>query len=206
MKHIFTSLALVSFLLPVLYSCIGTGKDSAKKSTGAPSFQSPGKSVPSETGRPACNSIYHWKTTFDPDDNELAFLKKHSIGRMYIRLFDVDLVSVPTGHSSSCVPIGTTKFMGKVPDGVEVVPTVFITTKAVMHASKEPDGAKILAQKIYRRIRNMADCNELGKYNEIQLDCDWTSSTEKTYFAICREIKSLADTLDIEVSSTIRLH
>ena len=37
------------------------------------------------------NSIYHWKTVFSPDSAEMAFIEKHSIGRIYLRMFDVAL-------------------------------------------------------------------------------------------------------------------
>lgn len=31
------------------------------------------------------NSIYHWKTTFNPINSELAFLRKHNVKRLYLR-------------------------------------------------------------------------------------------------------------------------
>ena len=37
------------------------------------------------------NSIYHWKTTFNPINSELAFLRKHNVKRLYLRFFDVAL-------------------------------------------------------------------------------------------------------------------
>lgn len=44
------------------------------------------------------------------------------------------------------------------------------------------------------------------KYREIQLDCDWTESTRKTFFNLCKEVKRLAAANGRAVSSTIRLH
>ena len=39
--------------------------------------------------RASTNAIYHWKTTFEPDDSELDFLGRHDVGRIYLRMFEV---------------------------------------------------------------------------------------------------------------------
>ena len=35
------------------------------------------------------NSMYYWKTTFDIDSTDVAFLETHNIKRLYVRMFDV---------------------------------------------------------------------------------------------------------------------
>lgn len=37
------------------------------------------------------NSIYYWKTSFSLSEKDVAFMRKHDIGRIYLRMFDVDL-------------------------------------------------------------------------------------------------------------------
>ena len=48
--------------------------------------------------------------------------------------------------------------------------------------------------------------NDLGRIQEIQLDCDWTSSTQKAFYEVCKEMKTLAEKDSVLVSATIRLH
>lgn len=152
------------------------------------------------------NGIYYWKTTFSLSEEDLMFLESHSVKRMYLRLFDVDMETIPKECQTSCVPIATTTFKSPVPDNIEVVPAVFITTRSLMHTAKETGGIRELAEKIYTRVCNMADYNDLGEIHEIQLDCDWTNNTKEAFYSLCREIKALAEKDTIQISSTIRLH
>lgn len=150
------------------------------------------------------NAIYYWKTVFDLNEEEKAFLKKHSVRKMYVRFFDVDIETSPMNSTKDPVPIGTTLFKCSKPKNVEIVPTVFITVKSLI-ASKD-DGMKDLASKIYMRVRNMSDYNDLGPVKEIQLDCDWTTTTKDLFYSLCRETVNLAHPDSVLVSSTIRLH
>lgn len=150
------------------------------------------------------NAIYHWKTTFDLNEDEQDFLKEHSVKRMYVRFFDVDVESSPMNSTMAPIPIGTTVFKSPNPSDIEIVPTVFITVKSLI-TTKE-DGIADLAAKIYARVRNMSDYNDLGQIREIQLDCDWTTTTRDLYYALCKETVNLAHSDSVLVSSTIRLH
>ena len=152
------------------------------------------------------NAIYHWKTVFDLDETEKDFLKKHAVKRMYVRYFDVDLESSPINGSTDIVPVGTTVFKSGKPDEVEIVPTVFITVKALASIDDGEAGVDDLASKIYTRVRNMTDYNDMGPIREIQLDCDWTASTKDLYYSICEKTSKLAYSDSMLVSSTIRLH
>lgn len=152
------------------------------------------------------NAIYHWKTAFDLDETEKDFLKKHSVKRMYVRYFDVDLESSPINGSTDIIPVGTTTFKSAKPNGVEIVPTVFITVKALASIDDGDDGVDDLASKIYTRVRNMTDYNDMGPIREIQLDCDWTASTKDLYYSLCEKASKLAHADSMLVCSTIRLH
>ena len=150
------------------------------------------------------NSIYHWKTVFDLNEDETAFLKAHSVRKMYVRFFDVDVETSPMNATYSAIPIGTTAFKSPKPIDIEIVPTVFITVKSLI--STQETGIKELASKIYTRIRNMADYNDMGPFREIQLDCDWTNSTQDLFYSLCEKMAHLAHADSVLVSSTIRLH
>lgn len=185
-------------LLALIGSAIFVAAGCGRTKTGASGSQAP--------ERQHGNAIYHWKTTFDLNEEELAFLRDNDIRRMYVRLFDVDLDSSPINRHDGLVPIGTTRFKSAVPDGVEIVPTVFITTKAILSLGGENDTPRSLAEKIFKRAKNMASYNDLGQMREIQLDCDWASSSQKAFYEVCKEMKKIAGKDSVLVSATIRLH
>lgn len=151
------------------------------------------------------NSIYHWKSTFKPTQYEMDFLRSHNIGRLYMKMFDVSVGDVysSSGTEQDIVPIATTVFSASVPSEIEVIPTVFITLEALRFMEGKE---KVGAEKIITRCMAMADYNSLGKPKEIQIDCDWTSSTRNIFFLFCQEMKNILDKDGILLSCTIRLH
>lgn len=157
--------------------------------------------------RPAVNSIYFWKTRFELNDYEQYFLKEHNVRRMYVRFFDVDDDTAPPyAQLNRIVPVATTQFVTSKPDSVEIVPTVFLTVRAISYIEHSEGGSKEAAQKIVQRVLNMADYNDMGPLKEVQLDCDWTESTQNAYFSLCKEVGALLHEEGIHLSSTIRLH
>lgn len=149
------------------------------------------------------NSIYYWKTTFSLSEKDVAFMRKHDIGRIYLRMFDVDLDKNWGQDSIEVVPVATTKFLSSVPAGVEIVPTVFITKDAIYRSASDMDH---LADLIVRRVLAMASYNELGTIREVQYDCDWTNWSERAFFSLCERSKALLAENDICLSGTVRLH
>ena len=157
------------------------------------------------------NGIYYWRTTFNVSEAEQQFITKHNVKRLYLRLFDVDMSKRNLWEALSPQPIATIQF----PDSAnlalvmqqvdECVPTVFIT----LHALKQMPWheANDYAQKICTRILNM--CSYHGfrdKVHEVQIDCDWTETTENTYFHLLDEMRYILHAQGIILSATIRLH
>ena len=150
------------------------------------------------------NAVYYWKTTFALNEAEQAFLQRHQIDRIYMHMFDVAPEVDATDGKVQIVPIATTRFADKVPAGVEVVPTAYITTEALRGIGNEEIAE--YATLIVERMRAMAGYNGCGRISEMQFDCDWTASTRETYFALCREAGAILHRDTIALSSTIRLH
>lgn len=151
------------------------------------------------------NGIYYWKTTFSLNETEKAFLKEHQVKRLYLRFFDVvpdnEIVSVD-GFVCDVVPNATITFKQAVPEGLEIVPVVYITIDALRKmAGREGRFAQLITE----RVVNMTDFNELGTINEVQLDCDWTQKTQESYFLLCKETAKRFSALGIRLSCTIRL-
>ncbi len=146
------------------------------------------------------NGIYYWRTTFSLNDYEKDFLNKHDVKKLYIKFFDVDK-DWKAKKGDEIVPIATIQFNDSILPGIEVVPTIYITTSAIDAMKLKEDQ---YAEKIIKRVNAICRQNRI-EFNELQLDCDWTKHTQDYFYKLCEEIKQLMDSTQI-LSSTIRLH
>ena len=157
----------------------------------------------------AKRAMYHWKNVFDLSDEEQEFLKVHKIDRMYVRFFDVTLEDLLDGKGAQAIPTATVRFeeywRWKY-EFIEIVPTVFITPEAVGNIYNKKQ-TPVIVQKMLERIDNMCSFYNIpkDKIKEIQLDCDWTTLTEKAFFRFCKEVRRQMPGKAL-LSSTIRLH
>lgn len=156
------------------------------------------------------NSVYCWKTVFAPDSSDFNFLRKHDIGRIYLRMFDVSLDDQIAGdktvpNASVVVPYETASSLQSQLPSTEFVPVVYVTLDALKNA-KGREGR--LAGNIVTRVKNMCSYNSLPNVSGLQLDCDWTESTEQSFFSLCDSVKYEIgkQKLNWALSSTIRLH
>lgn len=150
-----------------------------------------------------CNSIYHWKTVFDLDSLERLFLRKHRIERIYLRMFDIGIDDNCVYEEWRIAPIATTEFNTVIPQGVEIVPVVYITIDALREmVGREQEYAPLIVE----RMLAMCSYNVCGPIRELQLDCDWTSSTKKSYDMLCQLVRDYVHKKGIALSVTIRLH
>ena len=150
------------------------------------------------------NSVYYWRTDLHLDSTERAFLKRHDIDKVYCRYFDVVM-----GDDGQPTPNATITFSDTLPDGVELVPTVYITEDC-MHAPHPG-----LAEKVVRRVCQMNETNDIKNVREIQIDCDYTARSRQVYYDFLKEIshffaskanKFERSSLISHLSTTIRLH
>ena len=148
-------------------------------------------------------SVYWWKTTFNPDENELAFIRDHSIDRIYLRVFDVDWQENYVLDTARTVPVATVDVKSERPEDVEIVPAVFITLRGLAGYEDHEDE---LAALIVKRTLNICSYNDLGPINEVQFDCDWTESTRDSYVRLCDAARRILHEKGILLSGTIRLH
>jgi len=151
------------------------------------------------------NAVYYWRTDFRLDSTERAFLRQYHINKVYCRYFDVVMDTV---QGQGPKPNATITFSDTLPEGIEMIPTVYITEDC-MH---QPHNG--LAEKIVKRILQMNETNGIRNVREIQIDCDYTSRSMKTYYQFLSSVgtvlsESTADslrTVPTELSTTIRLH
>ena len=148
-------------------------------------------SSPIEAG----NSAYFWRTEFLLDSTERAFMKQYQMKKLYCRYFDVVM-----DEQQGPMPNATITFRDSIPEGIEIVPTVFITENCMQ---QKPDG---LAEKIVQRIVQMNETHDIKGVKEIQIDCDYTAKSRKNYYEFLDSLNSQLKTLNLKLSTTIRLH
>ncbi len=139
-------------------------------------------------------SAYWWKTAFQWNQNDSITVHKLGLSKLYIRYFDVS--SEPTG----ILPIAPIRGLASIPSEISVIPVVYITIDALR--AMDDSSAVELAEKIVTMVQRMHTSSN-QPLNEIQIDCDWTISTQKKYFALLTAIKK---SYSGSVSATIRLH
>ena len=153
----------------------------------------------------AFRGIYYWKTDFRITPSDSAFLSGHRIDRIYLRYFDVILSNKAiTGHTGP-IPNATLTFSSPIPEGVEIVPVVFITLEALKDVTVSGKAGEC-AEKIFTRIDAMSRAHGIGPLREIQIDCDYTERTRDGYFALCNALAALLEPRGISLTSTLRLH
>ena len=141
------------------------------------------------------SAVYYWRTSFYVDDMERQFLRDHNVQKMYVRYFDVTLNS-----KGLLRPNATIRFRDSIPQGVEVIPTIFIVNECVKH------GIDTIAGLLVDRVLQMNETHDIAGVKELQIDCDWTASTQDTYFKFLQQVRQLLKEKDMKLSATIRLH
>ena len=147
---------------------------------------------------PPAQSFYYWKTVFRLRSSERESLAANHVNRLYIRYFDV--VNDDTGNR----PDATIIFKDSIPPGMEAVPVVFIVNDVL--AVSPADSMVSLAGRIHSRIRAINSTYHIRNITEIQLDCDWNTSTRDKYFVLLQNMRTILQQEGVQLSATLRLH
>lgn len=142
------------------------------------------------------NAVYYWRTDLHLDSTERIFLQQHHINKVYCRYFDV----VMSDDGIEPKPNATITFSDKLPEGIELIPTVYITEDCMHQLHHD------LAKKIVDRILQMNETNQITNVHEIQIDCDYTSKSRATYYQFLEEVRHHLSSTSHHLSTTIRLH
>lgn len=148
-----------------------------------------------DTGVPnAAPAVYYWRTTLKLDSTERAFLQANGVKKMYTRFFDVVM------RDDKPMPNATLRFLDPAPQGVEIIPVIFIMENCLAHDIDS------YAELIVNRVLQMCETNDLPAPHELQIDCDWTKSSLETYYRFLKLVRRHTDLHDMRLSATIRLH
>ena len=141
------------------------------------------------------HSAYYWSTTWELDSAQRAFLEDNEVSRIYLRYFDVVI-----DQRGEVMPNATLRFADSIPQGVEIIPTVFIVNDCLTQ------GVDSLGLLILNRVLQMSETHDVAGVKEIQIDCDWSKRTQDAYFSMLRQLRDAAHAKGLRVSATIRLH
>lgn len=141
-------------------------------------------------------AVYYWRTSFSLDDVERQFLRDYNVGKVYVRYFDV----VVDSKTQQLRPNATIQFKDPMPDGIEVIPTIFIVNECVNH------GIDTIAPLLVNRVLQMCETHDIKGVKELQIDCDWTVKTQDAYFKFLEQVRQLLADKGMKLSATIRLH
>ncbi|MCI7311123.1 MAG: hypothetical protein MR536_09790 [Prevotella sp.] len=143
----------------------------------------------------AVRAAYYWSTRFETDSVKEEFYRQHEVRRLYVRYFDV-----VKDKEGNVMPNATVEWATQPASNMEIIPTIFIVNNCMHEADTS------LARKIWQRIGQMNKTHGVKGVKEVQIDCDWTRSTQNNYYNFLRQLRSLATHLGVKVSATIRLH
>lgn len=147
---------------------------------------------------PPKRAFYFWRTTFALSPAEQQAVSALHVERIYLRMFDVAWSEV----EQRAMPIGKIApgANAKVPDGVELVPVIYVKVEIFKHVAAA--GLPALARRLWADVQERAGAVGFQP-RELQLDCDWTESTRDAFFALVRELRAASG---LPLSATIRLH
>ncbi|MEM6965815.1 MAG: hypothetical protein AAF573_13690 [Bacteroidota bacterium] len=140
-------------------------------------------------------AFYHWQTNFSLTAAEKQYLYNFSVKKLYVKFFDVDW----NASANEPLPVVTVIFDSTQWKTVEIIPTIFITNRSLKNYPLEK--MEMLGENILTKIFSIK--NEV---KEIQIDCDWSETTEQKYFRLLRFIKKEIEQKGMQLSATIRLH
>jgi hypothetical protein len=141
-------------------------------------------------------AFYYWKSVFSFQSSDSLYFSELNIKKLYIRFFDVGLST-----KGKTIPLGTIRFQNSIPSYLKIIPVVFITNEAILAT---PDSLiEKLALSITSKTNSIILSNKISTPEEIQIDCDWTSSSKEKYF---RLLSILREKYPAKISATLRLH
>ena len=152
------------------------------------------------TERNVQRSFYYWKTGFRLDATERQALDRHGVRKLYLRFFDADWDAL----ANDARPLARLRVEQPPPPGITIVPVVYLTQELLQHS--DPSAIRKLAERIAGLITAEAERSRMALADEVQMDCDWTTSTRDAYFSFLKELRRQPLLNDRKLSVTIRLH
>jgi hypothetical protein len=145
-------------------------------------------------------AFYHWQSRFALTPPELECLEQTETKRIYLRFFDVDW----SAEKGKVVPISILSLKELPPKGIEIVPTIYMTNRTLLKTS--PADLDTLQKRVSALLFSLLDEFGIPNPAEVQIDCDWSSSTREKYFLFLERMCGDLNQRKSDLSVTIRLH
>ncbi|MFK8103024.1 MAG: hypothetical protein AB8G15_10885 [Saprospiraceae bacterium] len=145
-------------------------------------------------------AFYHWKSNLAIQREEQDYLTQLAAQKIYLRCFDVDWDQ----QQQMAVPIASLQMDSNALVGIQIVPTIFVTNRTLIHLPGEQ--LDRLATQISQKLQTMMLSWQTESISEVQIDCDWTLKTKAKYFRLLTTLTKALSPQKIQLSSTIRLH
>lgn len=144
-------------------------------------------------------SFYYWKTVYKHNPAEQQLLRNLHVSTLYLRVMDVDL-----NEEGKPIPISPIEFKQALPAGIQIIPVVYIVNNVLKGASNA--ALNDLAKRIVLFVDGKVAQSGVQSYRELQIDCDWTTTTRNNYFYLLKQIALQPGAQHKTLSVTLRLH
>lgn len=148
-------------------------------------------------------SFYHWKSKMDLNSATITYIDSLDLKKLYVRFFDLHWDNKKQ-MAYPLAPIQWKAFDFK--QRLEIIPTIYITNITLQQTQLDR-GIDSLAKKVATKLQEMLEEIDTVRFlvQELQLDCDWSESTEVKYFKFLERLKRELPNIKT-FSATIRLH
>lgn len=145
-------------------------------------------------------AFYIWESSKEQlTDFELKSLKKLKVRKIYLKFFEVEKNEVQGIHPTAKSEFYSSNFS----DSIEIIPTVYVRNEVFKNTKNAEldEFADNLLFLIKKRFPERP--NQDKSFHEIQIDCDWTESTQEKYFYFLKKLKEKSSLI---LSATLRLY
>lgn len=149
----------------------------------------------SKNVKPHDVGFYFWRSQLTLNKEEAQLLHNTKSPNLYTRFFDI------VKQNETFIATGVLKIDPKVNIEKTIVPVIFITNESWYNITDSQ--IEFLAKKISDQIKNTENTTHLKLGNEIQIDSDWTNTTQKDYFKFLTILKNISGK---NITCTLRLH
>lgn len=143
-------------------------------------------------------AFFAWETKLNLSARQHALMDSLLCKKLYIKVLDVG----KNAATGAIEPYSITEWPAdnSLLSGLTICPTVFLTNEVFQNLPPEKIGwlAEKVSAHCKARIREPTEA-------EVLLDCDWTASTRKTFFAFLTKMRENLPP-QVCLSTTIRLH
>lgn len=158
-------------------------------------------------------AFYYWQNVpYRLDEKEVESLHKDSVQKMYVKFFEVEpneiMGNIPVAKSQLRMEYygfyNSDSIYRNSIENLIIVPSIYIRNAVFLHASNVEldtlaDNIVFLVNKYFKEKYGSIK----QPFSEIQIDCDWTPSTQEKYFYFLKQIKKCSGKT---LSATLRLY